>query len=63
MLLSEPFALLLDEPFSRLDASLRSHVRDMVFDGAKARHLPVLIVTHDAEDAQAAGGDILTLAE
>jgi len=63
MLLSEPFALLLDEPFSRLDASLRSHVRDMVFDRASARHLPVLIVTHDADDAQAAGGDILTLGE
>ena len=37
MLLSEPCALLLDEPFSRLDAALRAQVRDMVFDRAKAR--------------------------
>lgn len=61
MLLSEPCALLLDEPFSRLDATLRAQVRDMVFARAKARDLPILMVTHDAEDAQAAGGPIVTL--
>ena len=61
MLLSEPCALLLDEPFSRLDQTLRAQVREMVFDRAKARGLPVLMVTHDAEDAQAAGGMIITL--
>jgi len=63
MLLSEPCGLLLDEPFSRLDAALRAQVRDMVFDRAKARALPVLLVTHDADDAQAAGGDIIRLGE
>jgi putative thiamine transport system ATP-binding protein len=61
MLLSEPCGLLLDEPFSRLDAALRAQVRDMVFDRARARELPVLMVTHDADDAQAAGGKIVTL--
>ncbi|MEJ8561875.1 ATP-binding cassette domain-containing protein [Yoonia sp. GPGPB17] len=61
MLLSEPCGLLLDEPFSRLDAALRAQVREMVFDRAKARALPVLMVTHDADDAQAAGGAIVTL--
>lgn len=61
MLLSEPGALLLDEPFSRLDAALRAQVREMVFDRARARALPVLMVTHDAEDAAAAGGVIVTL--
>jgi putative thiamine transport system ATP-binding protein len=61
MLLSEPCALLLDEPFSRLDAALRAQVREMVFDRARARGLPVLMVTHDADDAQAAGGPIITL--
>ncbi|HEV8037093.1 ATP-binding cassette domain-containing protein, partial [Yoonia sp.] len=55
MLLSEPCALLLDEPFSRLDAALRAQVREMVFDRARARALPVLMVTHDVDDAQAAG--------
>lgn len=61
MLLSEPCALLLDEPFSRLDTALRAQVRDMVFARAKARALPILMVTHDAEDAQAAGGKIILL--
>ncbi len=61
MLLSEPCGLLLDEPFSRLDAALRAQVREMVFDRARARELPVLMVTHDAEDARAAGGVIVTL--
>ncbi|ARU02938.1 ATP-binding cassette domain-containing protein [Yoonia vestfoldensis] len=63
MLLSEPCALLLDEPFSRLDAALRAQVREMVFDRARSRALPVLMVTHDAEDAQAAGGAIITLGD
>lgn len=61
MLLSEPCALLLDEPFSRLDATLRAQVRDLVFARARARALPVLMVTHDIADAQAAGGEILTI--
>ncbi|WP_411891256.1 ATP-binding cassette domain-containing protein [Yoonia sp. SDW83-1] len=61
MLLSEPCGLLLDEPFSRLDAALRAQVREMVFDRARVRELPVLMVTHDAEDARAAGGVIVTL--
>lgn len=61
MLLSEPQALLLDEPFSRLDAALRDQMREMVFARARDRGLPVLMVTHDAEDARAAGGTLVTL--
>lgn len=61
MLLSNPRALLLDEAFSRLDADLRAQVRDLVFRVAKERELPVLMVTHDAEDAKAAGGEIIEL--
>jgi len=61
MLLSEPRALLLDEPFSRLDAGLRGQIRRLVFDQARARGLPVLLVTHDAEDARAAGGRVVVL--
>lgn len=51
-LVSEPKALLLDEPFSRLDAALRGQVRSLVLE--RAKNLPVVIVTHDAEDAAAA---------
>jgi putative thiamine transport system ATP-binding protein len=61
MLLSNPCALLLDEAFSRLDADLRAQVRDLVFQTAKERALPVLMVTHDIEDAQPAGGAVIEL--
>lgn len=60
-LLSDPCALLLDEAFSRLDTERRAQVRQLVFDVAKRRGLPVLMVTHDAEDATAAGGDTIIL--
>jgi len=62
MLLSQPCALLLDEAFSRLDAALREQTRTLVFSRAKALSLPVLMVTHDRDDAQAAGGPIIDLA-
>lgn len=61
MLLSKPRALLLDEAFSRLDAELRTQVREVVFRTARERSLPVLMVTHDADDATAAGGALITL--
>lgn len=49
-LLAEPQALLLDEPFSRLDTGLRGRLRDFVFTRVRQRRIPVLLVTHDAED-------------
>lgn len=59
-LLAEPCALLLDEPFSRLDADLREQIRSFVLDRARDRGLPVILVTHDAEDARAAGGSVIS---
>lgn len=61
VLLSEPRALLLDEPFSRLDAGRRSQIREFVFEEARQRQLPVLLVTHDRDDAEQAGGPIFNL--
>jgi putative thiamine transport system ATP-binding protein len=61
VLVSQPRALLLDEPFSRLDADLRGQVRRFVFDEARQRNLPVLLVTHDDADAEAAGGRVIRL--
>ena len=61
-LLSEPQALLLDEPFNKLDAQLRNEFRRFVFAHAVQRGLPTLLVTHDANDAQAAGGRVIGLA-
>ena len=61
MLLSRPEALILDEPFSRLDAALRGQVREVVFAEARKYGLPVLLVTHDSADAEAAGGEVIEL--
>lgn len=60
-LLAEPRALLLDEPFSRLDGPLRDRFRHLVFEHARDRRLPTLLVTHDPEDAAAGGGPTLHL--
>jgi putative thiamine transport system ATP-binding protein len=58
-LLAEPKALLLDEPFSRLDAGLRDHIRAFVLDLIRAERIPAILVTHQADDARAAGGRII----
>lgn len=54
-LLAEPQALLLDEPFSRLDKALRTTFRAWVFDTVRARNIPVVLVTHDEDDIPPAG--------
>jgi len=63
VLLSEPKALLLDEPFAKLDPALRTRFRAFVFRMARQRRLPLLQVSHDPEDAAAAAGEILDLSE
>lgn len=54
-LLAQPQALLLDEPFSRLDAALRTRMRELVFGVICERNIPALLVTHDAQDVADAG--------
>lgn len=46
-----PRLMLLDEPFSSLDATLREQVRDDTVALLRAERTPVLMVTHDAEEA------------
>jgi putative thiamine transport system ATP-binding protein len=62
-LLAEPRALLLDEPFGRLDRGLRERVRRFVFDHARRAGLPTLLVTHDPADAETAGGAVVGFPE
>ena len=61
VLLAEPRALLLDEPFSSLDEANRHRVRDLVFAEAVRRELPTVLVTHDRDDVAAAGGAVVEL--
>lgn len=52
-LLAQPKALLLDEPFSRLDVALRDNFRQWVFSEVRALAIPVVQVTHDLQDVPA----------
>lgn len=61
LLLSKPRAVLLDEPFSKLDMALRQEMRAWVFKQLRDAGLPALLVTHDHADADAAGGPIIEL--
>ena len=58
-LLAEPGALLLDEPFASLDRARRDEVRGFVFARVRAAALPTLLVSHDPDDAAAAGGRVI----
>lgn len=49
-LLARPQALLLDEPFSKLDAVLRVQFRAFVFEQIAQLRVPTLLVTHDLAD-------------
>ncbi|MFM2276570.1 MAG: hypothetical protein RL211_2442 [Pseudomonadota bacterium] len=52
-LITQPRLLLLDEPFSALDAGLRSGLRDEFSRRVKAAGIPALLVTHDEAEARA----------
>ena len=52
-LLARPGALLLDEPFSRLDLPLRQAMREFVFARLREHRIPCVLVTHDEADVPA----------
>ncbi len=54
-LLAKPQAMLLDEPFNKLDRELRGTIRDYTFAHLKARNVPTLLVTHDPSDSPTDG--------
>lgn len=58
-LLAEPRAMLLDEPFNKLDAELRGQMRDFVFRHIRDRNIPCLMVTHDSSDLPEKGRVLL----
>lgn len=63
VMLSAPRFLLLDEPFSKLDSDLRQQTRTLIFSRAKAAGLPIVLVSHDRADADAAGGPAVMIGE
>jgi putative thiamine transport system ATP-binding protein len=50
-LLAGPQALLLDEPFSKLDTALRARMREFTWRELRQRAVPAVLVTHDRDDA------------
>jgi len=60
-LLAQPEALLLDEPFSKLDLELRHTMREFLFAQARQRHTPILLVTHDPAEAATINGPLVIL--
>jgi iron(III) transport system ATP-binding protein len=56
-----PHALLLDEPFSSLDASLRSRVREEVHALLRAQGVTTVLVTHDQEEALSLADSVAVL--
>ena len=59
----EPQAVLLDEPFSGLDAHLKGEVRQALLAALRAAGAAVLIVTHDAEEALLMADDLALMSE
>ena len=58
---SEPRVLLMDEPFSSLDQSLRVQVEQQCLNIIRERKLTALIVTHDEASAQTMGDLIIRI--
>ena len=56
-----PSVLLLDEPFSSLDARLRETVREETLAVLRETHVTSLIVTHDPEEAMVLGDRVALL--
>lgn len=54
----DPAVILLDEPFSSLDGSLRADVRDDLVQALRDSGTSTIIVTHDAEDAMIMADDL-----
>jgi putative thiamine transport system ATP-binding protein len=61
-LLAEPQALLLDEPFAKLDAALRRQFRSFVFEQIERQRIPTLLVTHDPADVPP-GGRVIEISD
>ena len=56
-----PALVLLDEPFSSLDAAMRAQVRDEVFDVLRLAGATAVLVTHDQQEALSVSDQVAVL--
>ncbi len=61
-LLSQPKALLLDEPFASLDEDLKKTLRQELQDLQKQIAIPMILITHSQEDVDAFADEVVYLA-
>jgi len=61
-LIRRPSALLLDEPFSALDAPLRAEMCELMRDVQRELAIPVVLVTHDRDEALEFGDRLIVYA-
>lgn len=62
-LVAEPRALLLDEPFAALDPELRISMREELAELQARLNVPMVLITHDIEDARALGEAVFQMHE
>lgn len=62
-LAAKPEVLLLDEPFSAVDALSRAHLQDLVLRIWREHRLTILFVTHDIEEALYLADRVIVLKE
>ena len=60
-LMTEPELLLLDEPLSALDPDTRSALQDELLKLQAQWQVPIILVTHDAQEAEMLGDQIIKL--
>lgn len=60
-LITEPEVLLMDEPFSSLDALTRERLQNVVLDLWQRRRPTCVLVTHQVEEAAFLGGQVMVL--
>jgi molybdate transport system ATP-binding protein len=61
-LVTQPQALLLDEPFAALDHQLRAHLRQELETVLDHTGIPLLLISHDPEDLDMFGQQVAHLA-
>ncbi|MFY9560118.1 MAG: molybdenum ABC transporter ATP-binding protein [Terriglobales bacterium] len=61
-LVTEPRALLLDEPLAALDRPTKAHILDDLRQWNQSHRVPILYVTHSSEEVFALGEQVIVLA-
>ena len=61
-LVTAPDVLLMDEPFSRLDAQTRAQMHEELLHIHAMKHMTIVFVTHDVEEAVVLADEVVVLA-